>query len=235
LTFPPICSIFVPHVARPLHPRKGLDAGHAEGVGRGGDGAGAGVDRGGRAGRGAQRRCGPEVLAPGPGRPAVGVAVRAGAGGWAGREGQAASPPSPPKPALYAPWEETGQSEAEWTRQKRAGSRAYNAYDVIEKVIDNLDSGSEQDRLIIELSERIETDADEALFDSDAPIAAVIADICAALDFEPNWHRVDEDDWTLAPADLARLRSGRFAPVSAFEAAIPPPDPSAQSPPPWPG
>jgi hypothetical protein len=146
------------------------------------------------------------------------------------------SPLSPPQPPVYAPWDTTGQSEAEWRRQDRAGSRAYAAYNAIEKVIDDLDSGLEQDRLVIELSERVETDADEALFDSAAPIAAVIADICRALNFKPDWQYLDEDDCDLDPADLARLRTGRFtpAPGRTFETAIPPPDPLAQSPPPWP-
>jgi hypothetical protein len=145
-------------------------------------------------------------------------------------------PLSPPQPqAIYAPWKKTGQSEAEWTREQRAGSRACTAYEAIEKVIDDLDSGLEQDRLIIDLAERMETDADEALFDSDTPIVAVIADICKALNFKPDWQYLDEEDCDLDPADLARLRTGRFTPAPGliFEAVIPPPpDPSAQSPPP---
>jgi hypothetical protein len=148
------------------------------------------------------------------------------------------------QPALRPPpWEQAGLSQDEWLRASRISARAGQAYDAIEKAIDSQRSLKTQDRLTVELAERMDAGLDDERFLSDAPIGEVIAHICRELGFRPDWEEFDTEDVDLEAADLARLRLGRYDP--------PPPDPithdpeddfypppprgSAQSPPPLPG
>ncbi len=145
------------------------------------------------------------------------------------------------QPALRPPpWEQAGLSQDDWLRTARISARAEQAYDAIEKAIDSERSLKTQDRLTVELAERMDAGLDDERFLSEAPIGEVIAHICRELGFRPDWEEFDTDDVDLDAVDLARLRLGRYDPppnldaiptfdvVESAFAAVPHPQPPPQ-------
>jgi hypothetical protein len=80
---------------------------------------------------------------------------------------------------------------------------------IVERIAQETHRGDEEeiDRLVIEAGERLD---DEDLYGEvlDRPIRELVADICRALDLDPDWKRLDAEAWALTSPIAAAMAGG---------------------------
>jgi uncharacterized membrane-anchored protein YjiN (DUF445 family) len=113
----------------------------------------------------------------------------------------------------------------------RVEGRKTKVRTAVERVLDAEASESDAENLFYDLTERLETDYDDADF-ADRPIGELVARICRDLGVTPDWSLWEDQAWAIAyerslpPDNAPAAERWRSPPAANPDAESPPPDSS---------
>jgi hypothetical protein len=92
------------------------------------------------------------------------------------------------------------------TAARRVERRKTKVRTAVERVLDAEADESDAENLFYDLTERLETDYDDADF-ADRPIGELVARICRDLGVTPDWSLWQDEDWAIEARGVERAES----------------------------